>query len=88
MNLVFALLLSTVRIFLEILQFMMLIRAIMSWIPGLDGSPFSEFLFTLTEWVIAPMRALFDKFGWGNNMMLDLPFFATFILLSVVSSIL
>lgn len=88
MNLALALLLSTLSIFIEILQLIMLVRAIMSWIPGLDGTPFSDFVFTLTEWVITPMRSLFDRFGWGNGMMIDLPFFATFILLSVVSSVL
>ena len=78
----------TVGLFLDILQFMMLARAIFSWIPSLADSSLGDFLFTVTEWVIAPVRTLFDKFGFGMNMMIDLPFFVTFILLSVLSSVL
>ena len=78
----------TVGLFLDILQFMMLARAIFSWFPNLADSSLGDFLFTVTEWVITPVRALFDKFGWGMNMMIDMPFFVTFILLSVLRSVL
>lgn len=78
----------TVGLFLDILQFMMLARAIFSWIPSLSESSLGDFLFTVTEWIITPVRVLFDKFGWGMNMMIDLPFFVTFVLLSVLSSVL
>lgn len=78
----------TVGLFLDVLQFMMLARAICSWIPSLAESSLGDFLFTVTEWIISPVRALFDKLGWGMNMMIDMPFFATFILLSVLSSVL
>lgn len=78
----------TVRLFLDVLQFMMLARAIFSWFPNLSESSLGEFLFTVTEWIITPVRALFEKFGWGMNMMIDLPFFVTFILLSVLRSVL
>lgn len=78
----------TVGLFLEVLQFMMLARAIFSWFPNLSESAFGDFLFTVTEWVITPVRVAFDKFGIGMNMMIDIPFFVTFILLSVLASVL
>ena len=67
---------------------MMLARAIFSWFPNLSESAFGDFLFTVTEWVITPVRVAFDKFGIGMNMMIDIPFFVTFILLSVLASVL
>lgn len=74
----------TVALLLDVLQFMMFARAIVSWFPNLSETKLGEFLYTVTEWVILPMRTLFDKLGWGNEMIIDLPFFATFILLSVI----
>ena len=74
----------TVGLFLDVLQFMMFARAITSWIPSLAESAVGEFLFTVTEWVIAPVRAIFDKLGFGGNMIIDIPFFVTFILISVI----
>ena len=79
---------STILVALEVLQFMMFFRAIFSWFPNLSDSPVGVFLFTVTEWVITPVRVLFDRMGWGNSMMIDIPFFVTFIFLSIVSSIL
>ena len=75
---------STVGLLIDVLQFMMFGRAIVSWFPGLDESALGNFLYTVTEWIILPVRALFDKLGWGSNMVLDIPFFVTFIILSVL----
>lgn len=78
---------NTVSLVLDILTTLMFLRAVFSWLPGLSESRFGEFLYTLTEWVILPVRTLFDKMNWNAPMMIDLPFFVTFLLLSVVSSI-
>lgn len=78
---------NTVSLVLDILTTLMFLRAVVSWLPGLSESRFGEFLYTLTEWVILPVRTLFDKMNWNAPMMIDLPFFVTFLLLSVVSSI-
>ena len=78
--------LSTLGTFIDVLQFMMMIRAIMSWIPGFEGTKFSDFVYSVTEWVILPVRNLFDRMGFGNGFMFDLPFLATFILLSIIGN--
>lgn len=78
---------ATVSLILDILMFMMFMRAIFSWFPGLSESSLGEFLFTLTEWVITPVRILFDAMRINVPMMIDIPFFVTFLLLSVVSSL-
>ena len=83
-----AVLSSTVSLALDILMFLMFARAIVSWLPGLSETSVGEFLFTVTEWVILPVRALFDTMNWNGSMMLDMPFFVTFLLLSVISSLL
>ncbi len=83
-----AILQSTVSLALDVLMFMMFARAVTSWFPSLSESSIGEFLYTFTEWIILPIRSLFDALGWNNGMMIDIPFFVTFMLLSIVSSIL
>ena len=63
----------------------MFIRAILSWFPSSDDSKFSRFLYVLTEPVIYPVRALFDKLDIGTSLPIDVPFFVTFLLLSFLS---
>ena len=77
----------TVRLVLDVLTTLMFLRAVVSWLPGLSDTRFGEFLYTVTEWVIMPVRSLFDKMNWNAPIMIDVPFFVTFILLTVVSSI-
>ena len=85
--LVLSCLMATVSLFLDILMFMLFLRAVISWFPQLSDSRFGVFLFTVTEWVITPVRNLLEKMGFDALTVIDIPFFVTFILLSVVSSI-
>lgn len=88
MSLFVTLLRSTLGLFIEALQLMMLARAIFSWFPNLSDSSLGDFLYTVTEWFILPVRAVFDKFGWGRNMMLDIPFFVTYMIFLMIGSML
>ena len=79
---------ATLRILLYAFQLLMLARAIVSWIPMDEDSPVENFLYTVTEPVIAPVRALCDRFGWFEGLPVDMSFFITFILLSVLTALL
>ena len=79
---------TTVRVLLIALQLRMLGRALLSWLPLEEENPVENFLFSLTEPVIAPVRALIDRFGWFEGLPIDMSFFITFILLSVLTAIL
>lgn len=81
-------LITMVDILLLALQMAMFLRAILSWIPGLEENRFSNFLYAITEPVIIPIRALFDRMGWFQNSPLDAAFFVTYILLAVLSIVL
>lgn len=78
---------NLVSLLLEVLTTLMFLRAILSWLPQFSGTRFAEFLYTITEWVILPVRTLFDKMNWNVPMMIDIPFFVTFLILSIVSGI-
>lgn len=66
------------------LQFLMFARAIMSWLPIDDDNPIDNFLYAVTEPFIAPVRAVIERFGWFEGMPIDMSFFITFILLSIL----
>ena len=58
----------------------LLIRAVLSWFQG----AFIDFLYTVTETVVAPMRFLLERFETVRQSPIDLSFFATVLVLSFV----
>lgn len=64
--------------FFGLLDFLIFVRVILSWIPIGRGNPIIQLLYTLTEPILAPIRSLLDKSPLGG-MMLD--FSAVFALI-------
>ncbi len=56
----------------------MFVRAILSWFP-FAGGKFTDFLYSVTEPVISPVRNLLGKSSLGG-MPIDLSFLITYIL--------
>ena len=79
---------NTVLALLSAIEICMLVRAVLSWFPIRDDNPILRFVVMVTEPLIAPIRALFDRMGWFRNFPLDMSFFVTFLLLSAASSVL
>ena len=79
---------ATLRILLYAFEILMLARALVSWLPLDEDSPIENFLYTVTEPVIAPVRALCERFGWFEGLPVDMSFFITFILISVLAALL
>ena len=80
-------LVNFVLIFIEVISFAMLIRAIMSWFT--DGSGrFAQFLYVLTEPAIMPIRKLFVKMNWFQDSPIDFSFTFTYLALMLVQILL
>ena len=80
-------LVNFVLIFIEILTFAMLLRAILSWLT--DGSSkFAQFLYVLTEPAIMPVRKLLVKTNWLQNSPIDFSFTITYFVLMIAELIL
>ncbi len=79
---------STIRFVIVVIEFLMMGRAILSWLPMDDDNPVEEFLYTVTEPVIMPVRAVIDYFGWFQSLPIDMSFLITFILLSILEMLL
>ena len=73
---------QVVIILLSTVQFAMLARAILSWFP-IDNR-FVDFLHAITEPFIRPVRMLFEKMNWFSGLPIDMSFFFTYIVISVV----
>lgn len=79
---------STLKIVLVVFQFLMLGRALVSWLPLDEDNPIENFLYTVTEPVITPVRALIERFGWFEGLPIDMSFFITFLLIAVLAALL
>ena len=74
----------TLRLLITCIEFVMVLRALLSWFPIDEDSALLRFLYAVTEPVIYPIRALLDRLGWFQDFPLDISFFLTFVLLSVL----
>ena len=79
---------NAVRILLMALQLLMLVRAIMSWIMPDEDNALFNFVYMTTEPVIVPVWFLLDRFEFIRRLPIDISFLVTYILLSVVQSLL
>jgi len=77
-------LVALVTVFLSILQLLMMIRAILSWLPFDDSSPLVEFVSMVTEPIIIPVRIVMDKFNLFSDLPIDLSFLVAYMLLMFV----
>ena len=73
---------------ISVIQTLMLIRAVLSWFPVNDASPFIRFIYGATEPFILPVRALLDRFSFFRSMPIDMSFLFTFLILSFLRSLL
>ena len=85
---VFLLLASLARILLEVLSIAMMIRVLLPIFFDPDGNRIYELTVMLTEPIVAPVRALFVKLNVGQGSPIDWSFFATYLLISILGTIL
>ena len=74
---------STAITILSLIQLAMAIRAVLSWFP-MDSNKFTDILHMVTEPFIMPVRALFVKMNWFQQMPLDMSFLTSYLLISAV----
>ena len=74
---------GTVCVLLSALQIAMTARAILSWFP-IEPNKLTQFLDIITEPVVHPIRKLFWKMNWFQDIPLDMSFMTAYIVLSIV----
>lgn len=68
----------------DVMDVALFVRMIFSWIDPEMENRVSVFLFTLTEPLILPLRALFDRFRWFENSFFDMPFIFTALIIALI----
>ena len=79
---------AIVRLLITALQLFMLARAVLSWLPFDEESPLQKFVFTVTEPVIIPIRAVLEKSEKIASLPIDLSFIVAYFVLIILSSLL
>ncbi len=75
------LLLNAVNTFFMLLEWLIFIRIILSWIPMSRNNSISQVLYTLTEPILGPIRGMMDRSPLGGGMMIDFsPLIALFVM--------
>ncbi len=70
----------------RIIDSLILARVLLSFFPTLQSSKISDFIYQMTEPILAPCRAILDKLGLGMGMMDFSPILA-FLLLNLIQKL-
>lgn len=69
---------------LDVLQIMILARVLLSWFPQAKSSKIIKLIFTITEPILAPIRAILSKISSGKLGMLDFSPLVAMLLIYVI----
>ena len=72
---------------IRIIEMMLVLRAIFSWMPMQNGNPLYSFFVSLTEPIVGPVRNLLYRLNIGRNTFMDVSVLVSFILLSFIRGI-
>jgi YggT family protein len=82
---------SAIVILLQIIEYAILLRVILSWLPIPKDNQLIRILYQITDPVLLPIRNMIEKTNWGKNMMIDfsplIAFAIIMLLVRVVSSV-
>lgn len=72
---------------LAILDYAILARVIISWLPISRDNQFIRLLYQITEPVLSPIRRLIERSSMGRNIMFDISPIIAFLLIGIVRNI-
>lgn len=75
-----------VLIFLDIITFAMLARALFQWFFEPEGKLY-QFLYVITEPAIMPLRKLFYKMNWFQDSPIDIAYSFTYLAIFLIQII-
>ncbi len=72
---------------LDIIQLLIFIRIILSWIRLPRENPIIVIVYNLTEPILGPIRSLIQKSSIGGNMMFDFSPIVAWLLIALIRTI-
>ena len=89
MNGIQILFLNAINMFFNLLEFLIFIRILLSWIPIFGyNNPIGRLIYSLTEPILGPCRRMLDNSPLGGGMMLDFSPVIALILMMLVKQLL
>lgn len=85
MDVIWYLIRITVSGAIDILMLIMLVQAIMSWFSPMPESKIGIFVYNVTEFFVAPVRALLSRFSFVRSCPIDISFSVTYLILLIFS---
>jgi YggT family protein len=73
---------------LRIMQYIILARVIISWLPIPKENQFIRLLYQITEPILSPIRNIIGRSSFGKNSMIDFSPILAFILIGLLQNIL
>ena len=81
-------LVSAVYWLINLVSILIVIRALISWLPLSEDNKINAFLITMTEPVIAPIRKLLSRFEFTQEVPIDFSPMIAILVLWVISGLL
>lgn len=78
---------TTLAILFTVIEFAILIRVFLSWLPISNEHRLIELLYQVTEPILAPIRSLIQRSAFGRNMMFDFSPIIAFLLIGIIRNI-
>ena len=75
---------TTLRYLVIAMQVLLMVRAILSWLPLDEDNPIEQIVYLLTEPIVFPIRALLERFGLFQGLPIDFSNLFAFLLLSLI----
>lgn len=73
--------------FLRVYELLFIVRALLSWFPGANTGGIGEFLYAVTEPILAPIRQVLWKIPFLQGIPIDFSVLVAYILIDVIRSI-
>ena len=82
MPVILLILFFAVRLLLELFYVLLIVRAVLSWVPGMRNR-LTDFVYMVTEPVLSPVRNLLNRSRFGNlSLPIDLSFLVVLFILT------
>lgn len=72
---------------ISVLEILMLVRAVMSWFPQVQGNRLHQMVTAFTEPVILPFRSLVNRIPALRGFPLDISFMLAYLVLIMIETV-
>jgi YggT family protein len=73
---------------LNLLEFFLIVRCVLSWLPDLQRSQIASFIYMMTDPLVMPFQALLQNFNFSRTIPIDFsPIFAFMVLQALQNQI-